>query len=48
MRKAKKLDQKFNDVEVDEVGPVEEHLRSFQHRAQLVQRLVFGAFGDAS
>jgi hypothetical protein len=30
------------------VGPVEEHLRSFQHGGQLVQRLVFGAFGDAS
>jgi hypothetical protein len=48
LRKAKKLDQKFNNVKFDEVGPVEEHLRSFQHRGQLVQRLVFGAFGDAS
>ena len=30
------------------VGPVEQHLKSFQCKGKLVQQLVFGAFGDVS
>ena len=42
------MDQKFNGTENGTVGPVEQHLKSFQCKGELVQQLVFGAFGDVS
>jgi len=47
-KKAQKLDQAYNGASVGEIGPVEAYLRSYQADGQLLLRLVFGAFGDAS
>jgi hypothetical protein len=47
LRKAKNLDQKFNGTAGGVVGPVEQP-PIVPAPGQLVQRLVFGAFGDAS